>query len=303
MPPSYNTPVHITYLGETKSVKAWAKDPRCEISEGCLRKRLRLGWDFEKAFCSNKDDREKTGRKPNELFTFQGESKSVTEWSRDNRCLVCLTTLFARIYRSNWDFEKALTTPSCINTTEIPIAIGQKFGKLTVLGKGGRDTKGVQKWICLCECGKESSCKSWHLRSGSTTSCGCVLKIRIAEAGKQYRLNHYSDFPCGFQEVFSTYKTGAKKRNLEFCLSKDEFYLLSQQNCFYCNCKPNNKKTRENDFIYNGIDRKDNNLGYTLENSLPCCKICNVAKNHLDYNIFLKHIENIYLNLKNKNKI
>jgi hypothetical protein len=27
-----------------------------------------------------------------------------------------------------------------------------------------------------------------------------------------------------------------------------------------------------------GIDRRDNELGYTVTNSVPCCPACNVAK-------------------------
>ncbi len=35
------------------------------------------------------------------------------------------------------------------------------------------------------------------------------------------------------------------------------------------------------DFVYNGIDRLDNALGYTLDNCVPCCKRCNQAKNNM----------------------
>lgn len=31
--------------------------------------------------------------------------------------------------------------------------------------------------------------------------------------------------------------------------------------------------------VYNGLDRRDNAQGYTLENTVPCCKFCNFAKN------------------------
>ena len=32
------------------------------------------------------------------------------------------------------------------------------------------------------------------------------------------------------------------------------------------------------DYIYNGIDRVDSNIGYIFENCVPCCKLCNMAK-------------------------
>jgi 5-methylcytosine-specific restriction endonuclease McrA len=32
------------------------------------------------------------------------------------------------------------------------------------------------------------------------------------------------------------------------------------------------------DYIYNGIDRIDNERGYLPDNAVPCCKRCNQAK-------------------------
>jgi hypothetical protein len=36
-----------------------------------------------------------------------------------------------------------------------------------------------------------------------------------------------------------------------------------------------------------GIDRKDNTKGYVLENSLPCCYLCNRAKGDKPYEEFI----------------
>lgn len=49
---------------------------------------------------------------------------------------------------------------------------GQRFGKLTVLGPAeniGRRTA----WLCRCDCGRETIVKTYRLRSGHTSSCGC----------------------------------------------------------------------------------------------------------------------------------
>jgi hypothetical protein len=40
----------------------------------------------------------------------------------------------------------------------------------------------------------------------------------------------------------------------------------------------------------NGIDRIDNRLGYERANSIPCCSICNFAKNSMSYEDFIKWI-------------
>lgn len=44
-------------------------------------------------------------------------------------------------------------------------------------------------------------------------------------------------------------------------------------------------------FYFNGIDRVDNFKGYTLENSVPCCTICNRAKSNMLYDDFMSYIQ------------
>lgn len=47
----------------------------------------------------------------NIYFTYAGETKTLAEWSRDDRCVVCYHTLTTRLHRG-WSFEDALLTPS-----------------------------------------------------------------------------------------------------------------------------------------------------------------------------------------------
>jgi len=86
---------------------------------------------------------------------------------------------------------------------------------------------------------------------------------------------------------YSIYKSKAKHRNLVFDLTVDEFNEITSKPCHFCGDK---EKI--------GIDRKQNNIGYTLENSLPCCYVCNWSKRDLDYNVFLKHIRKQFNHLK-----
>ena len=48
-------------------------------------------------------------------------------------------------------------------------------------------------------------------------------------------------------------------------------------------------------FVRNGLDRVDSNLGYTLDNVLPCCSICNYAKQDLRQDVFMQWIARAYL--------
>lgn len=50
----------------------------------------------------------------------------------------------------------------------------KKFGKLTVIKKAERRKDRYTRWVCLCECGNQTEVRTDYLRSGHTTSCGCV---------------------------------------------------------------------------------------------------------------------------------
>jgi hypothetical protein len=47
------------------------------------------------------------------------------------------------------------------------------------------------------------------------------------------------------------------------------------------------------DFRYNGIDRIHNDIGYVEYNCVPCCIICNRAKNSMPYEDFVDWIDNL----------
>ena len=53
--------------------------------------------------------------------------------------------------------------------------IGQKFGMLTVVGRGESTKGGKRTWICVCDCGKTKAkpTTGCDLKSGKVRSCGC----------------------------------------------------------------------------------------------------------------------------------
>lgn len=53
---------------------------------------------------------------------------------------------------------------------------GQRFGRLTVLERAGKNDRGVGRWKCLCDCGTECTVLHSSLRTGKRTSCGCDSK-------------------------------------------------------------------------------------------------------------------------------
>lgn len=89
---------------------------------------------------------------------------------------------------------------------------------------------------------------------------------------------------------FSGYKNGAKQRNIEFKITKDEFISIVSNDCYICG-KPNTETHK------NGIDRFDNNIGYIFENCKPCCGNCNFMKQEYSYNDILEKFMMIYRNI------
>jgi hypothetical protein len=66
---------------------------------------------------------------------------------------------------------------------------------------------------------------------------------------------------------WNCYKSNLK-RGESMELTKDDVKLMITRPCEYCGT--NNER--------NGIDRKNNEIGYTLDNSVPCCIRCNALK-------------------------
>lgn len=87
-----------------------------------------------------------------------------------------------------------------------------------------------------------------------------------------------------YNRLLRQYKRQAKHRRFEFNLSEIEFKALTSGNCFYCGIEPRQimkNKDANGGFVYNGIDRIDNAVGYTTTNCVSCCKLCNRAKGSL----------------------
>jgi hypothetical protein len=79
-------------------------------------------------------------------------------------------------------------------------------------------------------------------------------------------------------------KRGAAKRGLPFDLTNEQFETLLKRRCYLCGAEPN---------PLIGVDRIDNTKGYTVENSVSCCWVCNRMKADLSLPTFIAHINRI----------
>lgn len=62
---------------------------------------------------------------------------------------------------------------------------GQKFGRLTVIKRMPTVNKRTL-WCCLCDCGNKTVVESYNLRTGHTSSCGCVQKEATSAANRTH---------------------------------------------------------------------------------------------------------------------
>lgn len=167
--------------------------------------------------------------------------------------------------------------------------VGQVFGQLTVLSYAGK--RGCLRfWECACVCGGTKSVRTNHLRAGLIRSCGCVQRAYREQFGGSMKGRRESAHPSWRGGVtyrnatLRSMKTGAAKRGHAWELTNEETFALMQQPCVYCGAPPSNVridpsyKGHETPFAYSGIDRVDTSMGYSLDNAVPSCRPCNVAK-------------------------
>lgn len=167
--------------------------------------------------------------------------------------------------------------------------IGSKINNITILNyKTIKGESGATRsfFDCECFCGNKFTSRTDAIKTNTTQSCGCISFDLISQ-----KLRKPNDIAI-INLVYKNYIAGAIKRNLTFDLSLDQVKQFLSQNCFYCGQAPElstfagykNRRTRV--LFYNGIDRKGNNLGYSMDNCVSCCTLCNRAKLDLSYNAF-----------------
>jgi hypothetical protein len=145
-------------------------------------------------------------------------------------------------------------------------------------------------WLCQCDCGNLVKRREGTIIDGKTVSCGC----------KHPR--HYKNSQCkqwsGYGDIsghyFSTLKTGAKNRNIEFNITIQEIWDLfvkQKGQCALSNLPLQFSGQRQ---IKKGVeqtaslDRIDSSKGYTIDNVQWLHKDVNKMKNGYSQHYFLE---------------
>ena len=65
------------------------------------------------------------------------------------------------------------------------VDIGNRYGRLVVIGCSGLDAHRNRLWLCLCDCGNTAQARTTELRRGSRKSCGCLRLGRLKRRRKK----------------------------------------------------------------------------------------------------------------------
>ncbi len=175
-------------------------------------------------------------------------------------------------------------------------SVNQKVGSIEIYNYYPR----TGSYFLRCECGKEWKAGAAYLKRKELVLvkygfCGCKECFNFKK-----RKQIESTETLNYKPVITYFKHQASRRKKEITLTDTEIIKLFQSECFYCGETNSNKRPtsgmKNNRIVsHNGIDRLNNDLGYTKENSVSCCKLCNYCKHSLNYNEFINRITKIYI--------
>lgn len=114
-------------------------------------------------------------------------------------------------------------------------------------------------------------------------------------SGRHIKKQYLADGEATFNSIYCEYVCRARRKKIEFSITKDSFKVYTKNNCEYCNSPPykTQKKRRCTPYTYNGLDRIDNSLGYIEGNVTTCCEICNKAKRDMPLEEFIAWIQRL----------
>ena len=162
-----------------------------------------------------------------------------------------------------------------------------KFDKLTAI-KPVEKPEHIQSknrgawWLCNCVCGNSRIVRSSELLRGDTKSCGC---------GNKFENSHrYKGVGKLAQSKFSHIEWGAKKRGVEFDITKEyawELYQEQNGRCYYTNLEIELKPRNSVGGMTASLDRIDSSKGYIIGNIVWVHKDVNLMKNIFSEEYFL----------------
>ena len=176
--------------------------------------------------------------------------------------------------------------------------IGTVYGRLTIYDYERRGD-GCWSVLCRCSCGNIKIVQRPNqMRRGLVRSCGCLNSELSSKRRKgKAPVGKLPEGEAAFNALLRIYTTNAAFRGLEFNLQAEKFRILTSSDCFYCGIPPFARlyRHRNGTYAYNGLDRVDPVRGYTEQNVVPCCIICNRAKRSMTHDEFMGWLNRVFV--------
>lgn len=111
-----------------------------------------------------------------------------------------------------------------------------------------------------------------------------AYRARNAARMKVYRRNNpdkicKKNYQNDIKYAYRMYRYRSERSNYPFDLSMEQFKDILSRNCYFCGQKETERLS--------GVDRIDNDKGYSVDNCVTCCKKCNMMKNTLNESTFI----------------
>ncbi len=155
---------------------------------------------------------------------------------------------------------------------------GRIVGMLTYLyNTGDKAPSKHYIWVAQCECGELTRVATCNI--AQNRSCGCRVMGNERYIGVSV-----------YQYTYRAIKQRHHQRFTGEVVGYEQYAELAASNCLYCDSPPSNMFQGRS---YQGLDRVDNNRGYTSDNVVPCCDMCNSFKSAYSVEQFIDHARRI----------
>ncbi len=150
--------------------------------------------------------------------------------------------------------------------------------------KSKQSKTGLRSYCIVCQNRKNSEKESKYKETRA--------KYRTTEKYKKIKRDYYRKnkkkiytqnrkWALSKRGKWASYKACAQNRCIEWNINREEFESFWQKDCFYCGSPIDNI----------GIDRVDNDRGYSIDNIVPCCTMCNKMKMDISQKKFIERVK------------
>jgi hypothetical protein len=271
--------------GYSEAKKTWILQNREKIADIWrayrARKRARLGDDVYKR--QNADAAQHWRDANPALVEAQNKRNKV---SREYQYRVC----FQRARQAKLEFK--LSFDDYIGIVNLPC---KYCATISTRGFNGVDREDSAIGYIVGNC---VSCCSACNYMKSTKSVETLVRRAEHILARSGVITDGRKFPDEFRNIqyvtFNSLVRSAAKRRYNVAITEDDWFNIVYHDCYICGKSPNYDISDLTQIHFNGVDRYDNGIGYTVDNSRACCNTCNRLKRNYTYESFIAKLLQIY---------